>query len=375
MDRCTKGCAVCTKGCVVETVLRGQQGYVATLVTDLVYAKVAIPRGWREPADATVMALDATAQLDAEQARRCRDLTHKALALIHIAVTLVRDYITQHQVLGWPDPTRPPDKNDLDSLRRGRGPAALRDLMFRELESWPGTAPEQLRDGVGRILDEALSTRRTSQQAPTRTRAEMQRLLGPALGPVREIVLEWAAARRLPADTAEEVVSEALDQLYRTVAKIGRAPDDLRRWTRATCAKKWRVIVARLGITAQPVAAPEEYEQFIGVRDTVGDEAAGMVDLNRWMRDAAAQLRRLGDAYAAEQPAMLDDALSCAVAADLLDTNDVDLVIAVVQASELGAGVLAAQLARHGHRLSPDRKIAVQRLISDTLRRIHEGNA
>ena len=356
-----------TKGQVVSAILAGRPKYIRNLVSDIVYAKVAIPQSWREPADATVLTLDAAALLDSEQAARCHDLTEKAQTLIEIVVTLVRQYVSERS------DTDLPDKNDRDSLRRGRGPAAVRDLLIHQLPYWPETAPDGLGEDVEQVLDKVLASRRTSQCAPIRPREEMQRLLGPLLEPTRAIVLEWAAAKRLPEDAAEEVIGEAIDQLYRSVVKIGRAPENLRRWTLVTAAKKWQAITAQLTVRALPQTRTEDVDGYAEVRDTVGDEAATTVDLNRWIQDAATQLRRLAAAYTSEEPAMQDDALSCEVAADLLELADVDIVIAVVQDCESGSVAVAEQLARRGRVLSPDRKVAVQRLIGDTLRRIYEG--
>jgi hypothetical protein len=356
------------KGRLIDELTRGAPTHVRKLVRDVLYGRVAIPVSWLGPEDASLLAIDAEAELDDEQAARCADLTRHALALFGIADRFIRDYIAAQRA-GLRD------FRELDSIRRGRGPAAVRNFLMQRLPTWPETVPEILRADVDDVLHDALEARRREQTASRRTGAELRRIAAPVLPDVIGVVRDWATAKHLAPHAADEVMSEVLDQLGRSCARAGVPPDDIRRWTLTTAVRKWRAL-ASSPRDLEPVETGDKDRRPPGTSrpfDETGDEASGNVDATRTLLDAAAELRDLAEAYRRARPPREDDALSCTVAAELLSTQQIDLVIEVIRDTEQGAEFVARLLARRGRLLARGRRTAIARLVRDTLARIYGG--
>ena len=114
-----------TKGTSVEDHVRQLRRYKRELVRDLAYGTVRLPASWLAPGDATILALDAEARLDADQADQLKVLLVQCVRLVDLIESLISGFIEPAQAAGLRF-----TKNDLESLRRGRGPGRVRDLLF-----------------------------------------------------------------------------------------------------------------------------------------------------------------------------------------------------------------------------------------------------
>jgi hypothetical protein len=355
-----------TKGDVVGAVLRGRPTYVRKLVDDLCYGRVLIPKRWLREGDAEIVGLDREAILDDQQQPRCNDFACRCRRLIDIVVVLVREYADEQNA------ARRLDRNDLDSLRRGRGPARVRDRLFETLDDWPDEATPGMRDDTRTALSASEADREAYRRARERTSAEMSDLLRPLWKRVQAAVREWAARRGLSPRAADEVLSDVVDQLDKSVALLGGSPTDVERWTMSTAKEKWQAARTTHSSGAQGSWQPEPPRRD----DAVGDAAAEHVDLQRSLRAGVARLRELEDAYLGLEPPRHDAALTCRIAADLLVTGDVDRIIEIIDGTEKGIADVAAELYKHQREHSTARQAAIVRVIREQLGRVlHSSEA
>ena len=348
-----------TKGAAVDHRVRELSRYKQELVRDLAYGKVRLPAGWLAPGDATIIALDAPALLDDDQSGRCQVLLDRCGRLVDQIERLIGRFIAAELAAGGTF-----TKNELDSLRRGRGPNRVRDLLFQRLPGWPeGEVPALPPDEVALVLGKSLRDRKLHQAAADRDPLELRALVEPLLAEVQKLVSDWAAVKGLRREAADYVVSEVLDQLIRTVAEQNRAPENLVAWSRSTAKWKWLA-----GHTGRPEF---ELDRDLGIpgTDDVGEQASRRVDLHRRLRAVAGLMLERSRWYAQQAPPRPDDALTYLAAAQLLDTGDVELLEAVVRGTPDGLAAVRAQLGRPQQPLSADRELAVIRLTRDSLRR------
>lgn len=347
-----------TKGASVEDHVRQLRRYKSEFVRDLAYAAVRLPAAWLAPGDATILALDPSALLDADQSIRFKELLDQCVHLVDLIESLINTFIGQHKATGSRF-----TKNDLESLRRGRGPGRVRDLLFLRCTAWPESVTAELAPDIAAVLWRCLRDRQSHQAAASRDPRDLKALIQPLMPEVRRLVLEWTALKRLRPDEADYVVSEVLDQLIRTVAERNGPPGNLAAWSHATARWKWQT--ARTG--PADVMLPRAFGA--SGTDDVDDEVSRRVDLDRRLRAIAGLLDKRATWYATLTPPRPDDALTYRVAADIVGTRDVELIEAVVRGLPEGKMLVRTALARRAGPLSAAREPTVIRVIKDMLRR------
>jgi hypothetical protein len=350
-----------TKGASVEDHVRQLRRYKSEFVRDLAYAAVRLPAAWLAPGDATILALDPLTLLDADQSIRFKELLDQCVHLVDLIESLINTFIGQHKATGARF-----TKNDLESLRRGRGPGRVRDLLFLRCTAWPESVTAELAPDIAAVLWRCLRDRQSHQAATSRDPRDLKALIQPLMPEVRRLVLEWTALKRLRREEADYVVSEVLDQLIRTVAERNGPPGNLAAWSHATARWKWQT--ARTG--PADVMLPRAFGA--SGTDDVDDEVSRRVDLDRRLRAIAGLLDKRATWYATLTPPRPDDALTYRVAADIVGTRDVELIEAVVRGLPEGKMVVRAALARRAGPLSAAREPTVIRVIKDMLRRHHD---
>ena len=91
-----------TKGASVEDHVRQLRRYKGEFVRDLAYGTVRLPVAWLAPGDATILALDALALLDADQSIRFKELLDQCVHLVDLIESLINTFIGQHKATGIP---------------------------------------------------------------------------------------------------------------------------------------------------------------------------------------------------------------------------------------------------------------------------------
>ena len=347
-----------TKGASVGDHVRQLRRYKSEFVRDLAYAAVWLPAAWLAPGDATILALDASALLDADQSIRFKELLDQCVRLVDLIESLINTFIGQHKATGSRFM-----KNDLESLRRGRGPGRVRDLLFLRCSAWPESVTAELAPDIAAVLFGCLRDRQSHLAAAGRDPRDLKAVIQPLMPEVRRLVLEWTALKRLRPDEADYVVSEVLDQLIRTVAERNGPPENLAAWSHVTARWKWRT--AATGPVDVPLARAFGPS---GIGD-VDDEVSLRVDLERRLQAIADRLDKRATWYATLTPPRPDDALTYRVAADIVGTRDVELIEAIVRGLPEGTMAVRAALARRAGPLSGVREPTVIGIIRDMLRR------
>ena len=347
-----------TKGASVENHVRHLRRYKSEFVRDLAYSMVRLPTAWLAPGDATILALDALALLDADQSIRFKELLDQCVHLVDLIESLINTFIGQHKATGSQFA-----KNDVESLRRGRGPGRVRDLLFVRCPAWPESVTAELAQDIAAVLRRCLQDRQSHQAAAGRDPHDLKALIQPLMPEVRRLVLEWTALKRLRPDEADYVVSEVLDQLIRTVAERNAPPKNLAAWSHTTARWKWQT--AHTG----PVNVPLARAFGASGTDDVHDEVGQRVDLERRLQAIAYLLHKRATWYATLTPPRPDDALTYRAAAHLVGTRHVELIEAIIRGLPEGTKAVRAELARQAGPLSADREPTVIRIILDMLRR------
>jgi hypothetical protein len=339
------------KGAVVSDLLCGAPKYRRSLVEDLLFDRVRLPRHWLGPGDATVLALDPDALLDHDQARACAALTRHCLALIETVAECIELYVARERRRG-----ARLQRAEVESLRRARGPRRVRDLLFESPSSWPVAIHEQFQDDVCQVLDEVRSEWAHAQKPLVPAKPDDSLSIE-----ICKVTIEWAGVKGLHPDDAYALVSEVSAQLDRSISQ-GRPIADPRRWALRTARMKW---------TALASAKIRRYEEEpdVALDDVVGEQVAMRVDIQRGMRQAAAFLYEAAAAYLRSSPYLAADALAYRVAGDLLLTADVERITAIVQRTPDGIADVERELSRHGQHLEAGRQVAVIRFIRGALER------
>jgi hypothetical protein len=347
-----------TKGASVEDHVRQLRRYKGELVRDLAYGTVRLPIAWLAPGDATILTLDALARLDPDQGIQFKVLLDHCAHLVDLIEGQINTFILQQKSTGFRF-----TKNDLESLRRGRGPSRVRDLLFLRCPIWPESVSAELAQEIGTVLWKCLQERQSHQTAIGRDMRDFKALIQPLMPEVRLLVLEWTALKRLRPDEADYVVSEVLDQLIRTVAERNGPPANLAAWSHATA--RWKWLAARTGPTdvclAREFATPGT--------DDIDDEATRRVDLERRLQAIADLLNKRAVWYATLSPPRPDDALAYRTAAQLVSTRQVELLEAIVRGLPEGITAVRAALGRQAELPLAGREPVVVQIIRDMLRR------
>ena len=258
-----------TKGALVETTIKVLPKYQRKLIRDLVYGSVRLPTDWLSPSESAVVPLDEDAVLGGQQTTPARTYWAPDRAVREFIPTLIEGEITRRHGAGVPLEGR-----ERKTLRRGRGPAAVRSLLFRVLPGRPERPPNHLGHDIACVVEEVLGRRATSTSA-----ASVAAQAVPLLEHCRLVVLEFAHAKRLGRLDVAWLVSEVVDQLVCN-ADHGRLPDNLRAWTLATASAKWRRRPHVQGGSAQPT------ERDTGASDPLHDEVAERLDTQHAMHGA-----------------------------------------------------------------------------------------
>ena len=226
-----------TKGSSVEDHVRHLPRYKRELLRDLAYGTVRLPTAWLAPGDATTIALDAQARLEADQSTQFKVLLDQCVHLVDQIESLINGFIRQHKAAGF----RLDQKRARVAAPRPRT-GRVRNLLFLRLPTWPESVPEDLTQTFAGVLSGCLRDRQSHQAAAERDPHDLKALIQPLMLEVRQLVLEWAAFKGLRPDAADYVISEVLDQLIRTVAESNRPPGNLTAWSRTTARWKWRSV-------------------------------------------------------------------------------------------------------------------------------------
>jgi hypothetical protein len=345
-----------TKSVVVEQFILALPRYQRELIHNLIYGTVQLPRPWLSAAEAEIVLVDEDTVLDAAQKEACQSLLRRLTHLCHDVIpTLIEQDISRRRRLQ----PRALGRGDAETLRRGRGPAAVRALLLGGLQWWPEQLPAHLGGAVARTLDEVLAHRASARSASSAIDK-----VTPLLEPCRSIVVEYASRRRLAAPDVSWLASEVLAQLIRN-AENGRLPSDLRAWTLGTAVKKWRYREHSAGRLR-----PADYAS--GTTDAVGDEVCERLDLQRALREAGQQMARRAELLARVGDSDQFNVVAHEVAAELMQAADVQRVVDVVDQTSEGTEILESELARHGLDVSPARRRAVSRIIRDALHDVLE---
>jgi DNA-directed RNA polymerase specialized sigma24 family protein len=347
-----------TKGASVEDHVRHLRRYKGELVRDLAYGTVRLPVAWLAPGDATILALDSLARLDADQSVRFKVLLDQCAHLVDLIESQINTFIGQQRATGFRF-----TKNDLESLRRGRGPGRVRDLLFLRCPIWPESVTAELAQEMAAVLCRCLQDRQSHQAAAGRDLRDFKALIQPLMPEVRRLVFEWTALKRLRPDEADYVVSEVLDQLIRTVAERNGPPGNLAAWSHSTA--RWKWLAARTG----PIDVALVREFGTSGTDDIHDEVTRRVDLERRLQTIADLLHERATWYATLTPPRPDDALAYRAAAHLVGTRQVELLEVIVRGLPEGMTAVRAALARQAGRPSAGRAPVVIRIIRDMLRR------
>jgi hypothetical protein len=338
-----------TKKTLVENGLRQLPKHCGKLAGDLLFGHVLIPARWLTGPQKTFIALDPDGvPEEAVLAAGCQLLVD-VIRLCHKVIPgLIEDYLARHTALA---------RLERDSLRRGSGPAAVRDAVFNACPLWPSEDLEALGEPVRSAADEALDlalARRRARQNPDSVDAALAAVL---VADVAAAVHVYAQRRRLSREDERWLLSEVADQLARNCAR-GRVPQDVTRWATVTAAAKLK----RRAAIDQPPAAFQALSTDAGTADhgpAVVDLALTLVSAGIWLAKRAGDLRTVGEV---ENAAVHD------ISATILTTGNVEDVTSFIEDGEAARAILDARLIEQGLNLSPGRRLAAVMLIKATLR-------
>jgi hypothetical protein len=337
-----------TKKILVENGLRELPKYLSKIAEDLLFGQVLIPARWLTGPQKSFLALDPETVLDQAMLAVGGELLVDVVRLCKIIPRHIEGYLSRRAALA---------RLERDSLRRGSGPAAVRDVIFQGCPSWPPEDLETLDESVRSAADEALRlalARRRARQNPDVVDPALARELA---ANVTAAVRAYAKLRRLPLEDEWWLHSEVADQFARNCAR-GKLPHDVTRWTLVTAAAKLK---SRAAIDQASAAFPL---MPIGAETTSADLAAvdlalSLVSTGIRLAKRAGDLRTIGDW---ENAAVHD------ISATILTTENVDDVASLIEDGDAASATLIDRLGDLGLDLSPERLLAAVSLIKATLR-------
>jgi hypothetical protein len=124
--------------------------YRHRFASDLLCGRVSLPPHWLTPKQVAFVELDLHSLPDAGLRASALDLAAKVVRLGELVYGLVDDFTHRHQgdlLL---------DHKERGDLRRGRGPAAVRTVLFRRCGTWPATDPGHVPGDVRSEVDQVL---------------------------------------------------------------------------------------------------------------------------------------------------------------------------------------------------------------------------
>jgi hypothetical protein len=316
--------------------------YRRVLAANLLDGRVPLPSAWVSPNQRTFAAMPADQEVGTELARSGRELVAAVVRLCdRVIPALIERYVALHRATL--------SRRELESLRRGRGPAAVRDAIFTTCAGWPSEDPDDLcepaRKAVGSALDRVLKCLRTPLPTPQVVEATFA-ALEPA---VTAEVHRYAGRRRLTQLDLKWLVSEVLAQLWRS-ATLGLPPRDVVAWTWSTASRKLK---SRKAIEASPVGRFTDPPRDGHDLDQV-ELIATLKETGKRLAKRAADLHAIGDR---------DNAVIHDISAAIVGSGDADVIRFFIE-----GGDLAELIEEHGLELSPARLAAAIALIGATLR-------
>jgi hypothetical protein len=140
-----------TKELLIQEGLRSLEiKYRHRFASDVLLGRVRCPPHWLTTKQAQFVELDLKSTVDAPLRGSALDLTTKVVRLTGLVHRLIGDFTQRHQDSLSLDP------KDRADLRRGRGPAAVREALFRRCGPWPQADPGRLPTAVRSEVDQVL---------------------------------------------------------------------------------------------------------------------------------------------------------------------------------------------------------------------------
>jgi hypothetical protein len=317
--------------------------YRRALALDLLYlrTRVSLPPSWTTPEQRIFVAMDQDEDVGAPLRPAGRDLVAAVARLCdHLIPAAIEGYLGRHRAFL--------DRGELESLRRGRGPAAGRDAIFGSCGCWPSNDPEyvtpSVREAVDSALDNALACRRSPRPVSLLVEARFAEL-SPA---VAAEVHRYADRKRLNRRDREWLVSEVSAQLDRSVAR-GLQPHNVARWTWSTAKAKLNRLCATEPPPRHHLVEPFQDDDMARV-----ELISTLKETGKRLAKRAADLHKIGDR---------DNAVIHDISAAIVGSGDADGIVFFVE-----SGDLTELIEDYGLDLSPDRLMAAIELIRATLR-------
>lgn len=337
---------------LIEDALRGLgQKYRRKLVLDLLYQRVPIPRRWLSRVQLDFLALDAQIALDAEsRAAGVEILTVVVLLFDRVIPAVIESYLRRNAAAAHLD------RADRDSLRRGTGPAAVRDAIFRAGTRWPAEDQDigpEVRAAVDQALHDALARRRARHGTDSAGRVPGSEVVDEVVAYVRA----YAKSKRLNRDDEGWLLCEVYTQLLRGF-ESANPPRDVARWTIATAKTK----LDRRHI----IDGPPQPRRLPAVSTPVDNLAE--VELASTLVSAGRRLERLADGLRAIKDPV--NAAIYAISAHVLTAGQVDDVVAFLENDRPAIEQMLTRMSKLGLELSEPRLRTAAHIIKATLSEI-----
>lgn len=330
----------------IREATRPLRNYCAKLAEALLFNRVAIPAGWLNAQQKAFVDLDEEATLTGEVLAVAERLVPLVIGLCSVLIPrLINDYVRRRGLL---------DRQERESLRRSRGPAAVRTAIFRVSPTWPPIDPRRLSRPVRLAVDDALAVA-LAQFRDSRSGVH------PAIGDdtwraVAAVVRQYARKKHLADADAAWLLSEVSAQLISSNDQ-GRAPRDLNRWALAT-AKYKQSHRAQIDVKLHPAQPPVLGRPDDGFART--DLAFALKATGTMLAELAARLETVAEPENA--------AIYKIAAAVLQEAQPVENVVAFLENEEWAHDAMAAELRTLGLDPHPARVTAAAEIIKATLR-------
>lgn len=329
----------------LQEAVRPLRKYCGKLAENLLRNRVPIPPKWLTAQQQAFVALADGAILTSDDLGVAEQLVPLVIGLCSVLIPrLIDDFVRPRTLL---------DRDELETLRRGRGPAAVRKAIFRASAPWPSTDPSRLpahvRLAVDSALDDALAQFRD-------WRSGIHTAIGTATWQtVAAVVTQYAGKKHLSDEDAAWLLSEVSAQLIRSNDQ-GLAPKDLKRWTLATAKVKYSHrahIDVNLHLGPQP---------DLGRLDDGFAHAELAITLKKTgakLAEMAARLRAAND---------LENAAIYKVSAAVLQAQPVERIVAFLKHESWVRDAMAAELSAMDLDLHPAGLTAAADIVKATLR-------
>jgi hypothetical protein len=106
-----------------------------------------LPGHWLKQSQRAFVELETESTVDPAVRDDGLDLTDRVVSLCELVYRLIDDFVGRDRTL---------DQKERASLRQGRGPGAVCEVLFGSYETWPPAEPRDLREAVRSTIDEVL---------------------------------------------------------------------------------------------------------------------------------------------------------------------------------------------------------------------------